>query len=83
MILERLSWRRDMSERCEFLVFHSCQKGVLWAHKAVDLAPHPVVALVYQVGNAEKFPRALGFESLDPFLRVSKQESMYHSQREG
>ena len=64
---------RDMSERCEFLVFHSCQKGVLWAHKAVDLAPHPVVALVYQVGNAEKFPRALGFESLDLFLRVSKQ----------
>ena len=26
-----------------------------------------------QVGDTEKFPRALGFESLDPFLRVSKQ----------
>ena len=26
-----------------------------------------------QVGDAEKFPQALGFESLDPFFRVSKQ----------
>ena len=43
------------------------------AYKAVDLAPHPVVAFVFQVENAEKFPRALGFESLDPLLRVSKQ----------
>ena len=63
----------DMSERCEFSVLHSCQKGFLWAYKTVDLAPHPVVAIVFQVENAERFPRALGFESLDPFLRVSKQ----------
>ena len=39
----------------------------------VDLAPHPVVGFVLQVGNAEKFPRAIGFKSQDPFLRVSKQ----------
>ena len=26
-----------------------------------------------QVGHAEKFPHALGFESLDPFFRVSEQ----------
>ena len=26
-----------------------------------------------QVGEAEKFPHALGFESLDRFFRVSKQ----------
>ena len=39
--------------------------------KEFDLAPHPVVGLVLQVGDAEKFPQALGLESLDPFLRVS------------
>ena len=38
-----------------------------------DLAPHPVVGFVFRVRDAEKFPQALGFESLDPFLRVSKQ----------
>ena len=41
---------------------------VLWTHKEVDLAPHLVVGLVLQVGNTEKFPHALGFESLDLLL---------------
>ena len=45
----------------------------LWTHKEVDLSQHPVVGLVLQVGDAEKFPQALGFESLDPFFRLSKQ----------
>ena len=38
-----------------FCVLHclSCQKRFLWAHKAADLAPHPVVGLVLQVGDAE------------------------------
>ena len=31
------------------------------------------IGLVLQVGDAEKFPQALGYESLDPFFRVSKQ----------
>ena len=35
-------------------------------------APHPVVGLVLQVEDAEKFPQALGLESLDPFLKVRK-----------
>ena len=35
-------------------------------HNGVDLAPHPVIGLVLQVGVAEKFPQAFGFESLDP-----------------
>ena len=34
---------------------------------------HSVIGLVLQVGDVEKFPQALGFESLDPYLRVSKQ----------
>ena len=33
---------------------------------------NPVVGLVLQIGD-EKFPQALGFESLNPFFRVGKQ----------
>ena len=55
----------DMPEPC--LSLESCQKRLLWTHKEVHLAPHPVVGLVLQVEGTEKFPRALGFESLDPF----------------
>ena len=58
---------------CTFPSLDSCQKRFLWTHKEVDLAPRPVVGLVLQVGDAEKLPHALGFESLDPFFRVSKQ----------
>ena len=68
----------DMPELCEFSSLDSRQKRLLWAHKKVDCAPHPVVGIVLQVGNAEKFPHALGFESLDLFsesasrVRVSR-----------
>ena len=55
-------------------VLDSCQKRFLYTQKEVDLAPHPVVGLVLQVGDAEKFPQALGFESLDRFRRVSKRD---------
>ena len=63
----------DMPKPSEFLSVDSCQKRFLWTHMGVDLAPHPVVGLVLQAGDAEKFPQALGFEGLDPFLGVSKQ----------
>ena len=43
----------------------------LWTHKGVDLAPHSVVGLVFQVGDTEKFPKALGFKSLDSFFPAS------------
>ena len=65
----------DMPEPCKCPSLGRCQKRFLRTHKGVDLAPHPVVGLVLQVGNAEKFPQALGFEGLDPILRVSKQLS--------
>ena len=39
----------------------------------VDLATHPVIGLMLQVGDTEKFPHSFGFKSLDPFFRVSKQ----------
>ena len=63
----------DMPEPCKFPSLDSCQKRLLWTHKEADLAPHPVVGLVLQVGDTQKFPHALGFESLDPLLKVSKQ----------
>ena len=63
----------DMPEPGKFQSLDSCQKRLLCTHKEVDLTPHPVVGLASQVGDAEKFPQALGFEGLDPSFRVSKQ----------
>ena len=64
---------RDMPEPCKFPFLDSCQERFQWTYKKDNLALHPVVGFVLQVGNAEKFPRAIGFKSQDPFLRVSKQ----------
>ena len=63
----------DMPVPHKFLSLDSCQKRFMWTHKGVDLALQPVAGLVLQVGDAEKFPQALGFEGLVPLLRVSKQ----------
>ena len=61
----------DMPEPCKFpSLDNSCHKRFLWTRKEVDLAQHPVVGLV-RVGDAQRFPKALGFESLDPFFRDS------------
>ena len=73
MVLERLSWRLTYPEPRKIPSVASCQKRFLWTHKEVDLASHPVVGLVLQVGDTEKFPQELGFESLDPVFRVSEQ----------
>ena len=43
----------------------SCQKRFLWTPEEVDLAKHPIVGLVLQVGDSEDFPRELGFENVD------------------
>ena len=72
---------RDMPARCKFSSLDSCQKRFLWTHKGVDLAPNPVVGLVLQVGDTEKFPRALGFESLDHFFQNQQAGSMIYSYR--
>ena len=64
---------RNMPEPCKFLSIASCHKRSLWAQKELDLAPHPVVGLVLQVGGAVKFSQAIGLETFDPFLRVSEQ----------
>ena len=44
----------DMFEPCKFPSLDSGQKKFLWTRKEADLAPHPVVGLVLQVGGAEK-----------------------------
>ena len=67
----------DMSEPCKFPSPNNCQKKFPWTHKEVDLAPNTVVGLVLQVGDAEKFPQVLGFESLDPIFRVSEQDPCF------
>ena len=54
----------DMPEPFKLPSLDSCQKRFLWTNKGVDLALHPVVGLVLQVGDAEKFSQALGFEVL-------------------
>ena len=48
-------------------------KRLPWTRSEVDHAPHPVVGLVLQVRDAEKFPHAVGFEGLDHLFRVSQQ----------
>ena len=54
--------------------FTVARRRLLWTYKEADLTPHPVVGLVLPVGDAEKFPQVLGFESLDPFqIHVSGQ----------
>ena len=63
----------DIFKPCKFPSLDSCQKRFLRTHKEVDLALHPVIGLVLQVGNAEKFPQALVFESLDSFFGIGKQ----------
>ena len=65
----------DMPEPGRFPSLDSCQKRFLWTHKEADLALHPVVGLVLQVGETEKFPQALGFGSLDASSRVSERGS--------
>ena len=66
-----------IAEPCQFPSLNSCQERFLWTHKEVDLAPHPDVNLALLVSDTEKFPSALGFESLDPFFTVSKQDPCF------
>ena len=81
MVLERLSGSVT-SEPCHFPSLGSCQRRFPWTQKEVDLVPHPVVGLMFQKGDAEKCPQALGFEGLDPFFRVNKQGPCFTSIKE-
>ena len=63
---------RDMPEPCEFLSLDSCQERFLWVHKKDDLSPHPVIGLISQVRDAEKFPQAFGLENQDLLLTINE-----------
>ena len=63
----------DKPKPCKFLSLDNYQKRFLWTHNEVDLALHPVVGLLLQVGVMEKFLHALGFKSLILFFGVGKQ----------
>ena len=72
-----------MPEPCKFHSLDNCQKRFQRTHKGLDLAPHPVVGLVFQVAEAEKSPQAFAFKSLDPFFfRVSKQGPCFRATEE-
>ena len=80
MVFKRLSWRvtlkifRDMPEAWNFSSLDSCQKRFLWTHKEDDLAPHPVVGLVLQVGDSEKRSQAFETKYLRKLLSISHLE---------
>ena len=67
-----------MPEPCKCLSLDSCQKKVPWTHKEVCLAPHPVVSLVFQVGDTEKFPQALCFKNFETSFISQQAGSMLH-----
>ena len=72
-----------MPEPCKCPSLDSCQKTFLWTRMGVDFAPDPVFGLALQEADAEKFPLALGFESLGPFFPSQQTRSMFHSHRNG
>ena len=53
MVLERLSWRVTCPNHAN-LSLESCQKTFFWTHKAIDLAPRPVVGFVPHVGDVKR-----------------------------
>ena len=56
----------------------SCQKRFLWTNTEVEIAPHPVVELMLQVGMRRSFFRHLVSEAwILFFFRVSKQVSCF------
>ena len=69
----------NMPKPCKFPSLDSCQKRFLWTQNGVDLVPHPIIVLVLQTGDVKKFPQAVGFKGLDPFLRVCKQGPCFTS----
>ena len=54
----------DIQKPCELPSLDSCQKRFPWALGEADLALHPVIGLVLQVGDAKTFPQALGLGGL-------------------
>ena len=66
----------DMPKPSKFPYLDSCQKRFLWTHKEVDLAPHPVIGLALQVGDAAKFPQAPWFRKPGSSPHDSKSDQL-------
>ena len=58
----------DMPEPCKFPSLDGCQKGSCGPTRKLSFLCTQSFALCSKKGDAEKFPHALGFESLDPFF---------------
>ena len=54
VFLERLSWRMIRPNHANFRLLTVARR----THNGVDFAPHPVVGLLLQAGDEEKFPQA-------------------------
>ena len=83
-VLEEWFWRGCrgvlLVEPCKLPSVDSYHKRFLLTQKKDDLPPHPVVGLVLQVEDAEKFHKALGFEGLGPFFSPKSSSRVHVSQ---
>ena len=72
MVLERLLWCITCLNHASFHLFTAARSSSCGpTRKLILLGTQSLVVL--QVGDVEKSPQSLGFESLDPLFRVSKQ----------
>ena len=72
----------DMPEPCKFQPLVNCQMMFLWTQKETDLAPHPVVSLVLQVGDAE-VSTCTWFQKPGSFSPSQQARSMFQNHRGG
>ena len=63
----------DMSGACSFRLLTVARSGFCESTRKLILLRTVIGLVLHQIGETEKFPRALDFESLHPLLRVSKQ----------
>ena len=73
VLLRRLLWCVTFRNHASFCLLTVAKRGSCGPTKKVLLVMYSVVDLALQVGDAEKSPKALGFNNLVHFLRVSKQ----------
>ena len=70
---ERLSWRVTCPNHASFRLLTVARKDSGGLTRKLILLRTQSVDCVLPVGDTEKFPHALGFKILDPFVRISKQ----------
>ena len=75
MVLERLSWCVTCMNHASFCLLTVASRGPCGPTRKLILL---YTQSVLQVGATEKFPYALSFESLDPFLQGQQVGSMFH-----